>query len=88
MKEELNLMIKEQTTLHEDVEATTDGFVHQLIALESRIDHLVRSRDPSPCKPEITEGFDNYLGTLWHDVNQLLGPVMTWIQKSASTIQR
>lgn len=52
----------------------SDGFADRLIALRNRIYHRRISHGTSPSKQEMTEGFINNLGTIWHDVNQSIEP--------------
>lgn len=51
---------------------TTGGFADLLTALNSKIDHLERSRAPNRSKQELTEVFAIDLDKLWHNVTQIM----------------
>lgn len=51
---------------------TTDGFANRLTALSNRIDHLERSGAASRSRPKLAKEFANDLGTVLHDLNQLM----------------
>lgn len=72
MKGELDLIAEKQIALRENVWMTTDGSADRLIAFVNNIDHVERSRATNHYKLEITERFANDVGTLLHDVNQLM----------------
>lgn len=72
MKDKLNLIAKVQIALSENFKRITVGFLDYLTALKHKVDHLERSRATTSFKPEISEWLSNDLGTIHHDVNQLM----------------
>lgn len=72
LKEELDLIIKEQIALHNNSNEITEGFIDRLIVMEDKINHLERSSPPIQCSMDITEEFSNDSGTLRHHINQLM----------------
>lgn len=65
-------MTKEQIALRSDVKVITDGITNLLAEVEKRLASWKNSGGPSRYKPDINEAFANHLGTLRHDVNQLM----------------
>lgn len=72
MTGELDLITEEQIALREDVKVITNGFADRLIALKNKIKRLERFCATSRSESEISGRFANDLGSLRHDVNQLV----------------
>lgn len=72
LNRKLDLTTREQITLDDLYRTVIEGFVNWLLVIENKISHPERSHHSSLSKMELLKEFDKDLGTLRHDVNQLM----------------
>lgn len=72
VNDELYLITKQQIALQDGFKKVNESFAYRLIVLGNKSSHLEKAYFPSHSKMKIPGEFVNYLGTVRHDVNQLV----------------